>query len=85
MAKRGRPKKIVEPVRRIVDEKLDDIVVNPNDEIVIEGIAPGSLDVQEEFEALGGWESDPYYAESAKFGRNSDDPAGGVGLNYGDW
>jgi len=85
--KRGRPRKIIEaPPRRIVTEDLEDIVVvNPNDEITIGGIAPGRIDVEEEFEALGGRGVDPYYEESARFGRNGDDPMGGVGLNFGDW
>ena len=81
MAKRGRPRK-VKPVEEPVE------VNNPTpepEEVRIEGIAPSDLDVLDELEYLGGRESDPYYEETARFGRNADDAQGGVGLNFGDW
>jgi hypothetical protein len=80
MAKRGRPRKIK------VIEEIQETERPPEPENVrIEGIAPGQLDIDDELDYLGGRESDPYYDETARFHRNSDDPMGGVGLNFGDW
>jgi hypothetical protein len=53
--------------------------------VKIEGIPAGQLDIDDEMGYVGGTESDPFYSESDRYGRNPDDPAGGVGLNFGDW
>lgn len=82
MAKRGRPKK-VKPVEEPV--AVNEETTHEPEEVRIEGIAPGELDILDELDYLGGRESDPYYEESARYGRNADDAMGGVGLNFGDW
>lgn len=81
MAKRGRPRKIKpeEESTPAVEETTQP------EEVRIRGISPGKLDIEDEMDYLGGVDSDPYYEESARYGRNADDAMGGVGLNFGDW
>jgi len=73
MAKRGRPRKI-----KIEEPETSSFP----EEVSIEGIKPNSFDVEDELESMN---VDPYYEDSAKYGRHSDDPMGGIGLNFGDW
>lgn len=80
MGKRGRPRK--NPLPEDNDETTSTV---GNEDVAIEGIAPSTFDIEEEFDNLGGRESDPYHEDSARYGRNADDPAGGIGLGYGDW
>ena len=80
MAKRGRPRKIKPAEVEAV--QVNAPVENDLDEVSIEGIAPNRYDIEDEVELL---EVDPYFEESARFGRNADDAAGGIGLNFGDW
>ena len=80
MAKRGRP-------RKIKPTEIENVQVNTPDEndqceVSIRGIVPCQYDVEDELEFL---EIDPFHEETARFGRNADDAAGGVGLNFGDW
>ena len=74
--KRCRPRKIPLPI-----EVVHRTPTEP-DEARIEGIAANKFDVEDE---LVDMHVNPYYAESAHYGRNADDPQGGVGLNFGDW
>jgi GH25 family lysozyme M1 (1,4-beta-N-acetylmuramidase) len=80
MAKRGRPKKI-KPVETETVQ-VNTPGENTPDEVSIEGIAPSRYDVEDEAEFL---EVNPYFEETARYGRNADDAMGGVGLNFGDW
>jgi hypothetical protein len=74
--RRGRPKK------QSSEPSNDSLTPTEPDTARIEGIPPNRFDVEDE---LTDMMVDPFYAESAHYGRNADDPQGGIGLNFGDW
>jgi hypothetical protein len=76
------PKKLQASIKKSLPQSDKQPPPPEPDELVGRGVAPSRTDMEEE---LSDMHIDPFYAETAYYGRNADDPQGGIGLNFGDW